>query len=389
MALSPADQHLLEKEAKARADEDKRKQSRPNVSEEAAAEVVTRLFGKEVISATRLDSYDDANFRIGVAGGETFTLKIHNAWDSQNASLIVALNHVVMFVSDRGFVVPVPVRASGGSFVSSAMLPIAAAGGGGGGGGGKSEMLSARLLTWVEGPMMQSSEVSPELMEKAGAYLGRLQVELSSFYDKSLLRGHTWDLKNTGALSGYTEHVRDPTRRALVESVIDAFRTTVMTTSAHLRHGVIHGDFNDANVILSPDLQDVAGVIDFGDTAHTWLVNDVAIAMAYAMLSPLAKKTGDPLTAAALLLRGFSSVKALLPAESRHLRVLVASRLAASSTLGAYSRKFNPTDDYLLMHSDSSWDALDLLWNRVPEEHTKALWEKAMMLAPARVITQT
>eukprot|EP00903_Cladosiphon_okamuranus_P012852 g12009.t1 len=386
MNLSPADQFLLEKEAKARANEDKRKLSRPNVSEEAAATLVTNLFGKQVTSATRLDSYDDANFRIGVAGGGTFTLKIHNAWDSENEALIVALNHVVMFASDRGFVVPVPVRASGGHLVSKEVLPIAAAGGGY---EGKTAMLAARLLTWVEGPMMQSSEVSPELMEKAGVYLGRLQVELNSFYDESLLRGHTWDLKNTGALSGYTQHVRDPTRRALVESVIKAFRTTVMTTSANFRHGVIHGDFNDANIVLTPDLQDVAGVIDFGDTAYTWVVNDVAIAMAYAMLSPLAKKTGDPLTAAALLLRGFSSVKALLPVETQHLRVLVACRLAASSTLGAYSRTFNPTDDYLLLHSDSSWDALDLLWNKVPEGHTKALWEKAMMDAPSRVNTET
>ena len=31
----------------------------------------------------------------------------------------------------------------------------------------------------------------------------------------------------------------------------------------------------------------------------------------------------------------------------------------------------HPTNDYLLMHSDSSWDVLDLLWNKVPEEHTK------------------
>jgi len=23
------------------------------------------------------------------------------------------------------------------------------------------------------------------------------------------------------------------------------------------------------------------------------------------------------------------------------------------------------------MHADSSWDALDLIWNKVPEEHTK------------------
>ncbi|CAN0558249.1 unnamed protein product, partial [Ectocarpus sp. 8 AP-2014] len=52
--------------------------------------------------------------------------------------------------------------------------------------------LSVRLLNWVEGPIMYGSEVSPELMEKTGAYLGRMQVELDNFYDKSLLRGHTW-----------------------------------------------------------------------------------------------------------------------------------------------------------------------------------------------------
>ncbi|CAN0435908.1 unnamed protein product, partial [Scytosiphon promiscuus] len=43
------------------------------------------------------------------------------------------------------------------------------------------------------------------------------------------------------------------------------------------------------------------------------------------------------IAAAALLLKGFSSVKELLPVESRHLRVLVACRLATSSTMGAYS----------------------------------------------------
>lgn len=40
---------------------------------------------------------------------------------------------------------------------------------------------------------------------------------------------------------------------------------------------------------MSRGFQDVAGLIDFGDTAYTWVMNDVAIAMAYAMLSPLAK----------------------------------------------------------------------------------------------------
>ena len=48
------------------------------------------------------------------------------------------------------------------------------------------------------------------------------------------------DVKNTGALSGYTEHIRDSGRRGMVESVIQAFRSTVLATSAHFRHGIIH-----------------------------------------------------------------------------------------------------------------------------------------------------
>lgn len=48
------------------------------------------------------------------------------------------------------------------------------------------------------------------------------------------------DVKNTGALSGYTEHLTDPGRRDLVERVVEAFRSTVLTTSAHFRHGIIH-----------------------------------------------------------------------------------------------------------------------------------------------------
>lgn len=57
--------------------------------------------------------------------------QIQNAWDSQNGALMVALNHVSMFASDRGFVVPVPVRAVGGDLVSTEMLPIASASSGG------------------------------------------------------------------------------------------------------------------------------------------------------------------------------------------------------------------------------------------------------------------
>ncbi|CAM9415653.1 unnamed protein product [Ascophyllum nodosum] len=376
--MTPAELAGLEKEEESRREEHQRKLSRPEVSREEAKSLVEKNFRREALSIVKLDGYDDVNYKVVTADGATFTLKIYNASDSKKEGLIVALNHVVMFCSERGFETPVPVRAAGGDFITRAALPISS-------GGGK-DTLAIRLLKWVEGPLMAKSEVSPELMEKVGVHLGKLHVELESFYDKSLLRNHIWDLKNAGTLSGYVEYVEDPGKRRVAEEVIEAFRSTVMTTSAHFRHSVIHGDFNDANIVLTPDLQDVAGVLDFGDTAYSWIVNDVAIAMAYAMLCPFAKKSGDPIGAAALLLRGFSSVKPLLPAESRHLRVLVACRLVVSNVMGAYSRRFNPSNEYLNIHADPSWEALELIWNKVPAEHTKALWEKAMMLVPANII---
>lgn len=48
--------------------------------------------------------------------------------------------------------------------------------------------------------MMIDGKVSPDLMEKVGAYLGRMHLALGSFYDKALLRGHTWWVKPSLAI---------------------------------------------------------------------------------------------------------------------------------------------------------------------------------------------
>ena len=50
--------------------------------------------------------------------------QIHNALDSRNEALITAMNHVAMFLSDLGFQVPVPVRATGGDLIAMETLPI-------------------------------------------------------------------------------------------------------------------------------------------------------------------------------------------------------------------------------------------------------------------------
>eukprot|EP00953_Heterococcus_sp_UTEX-ZZ885_P032387 16923-Heterococcus_DN1.PRE.1 len=103
--------------------------------------------------------------------------------------------------------------------------------------------------------------------------------------------------------------------------------------------------------------------------------------------SPFAKRTADPLGAAALLLRGYISHCPLAVTETMHLRTLVAARLAASITLGAHAQAKAPENAvYLQMHAKPAWAALQLLWRTVPAVHTKALWEKAAMGVPAETL---
>lgn len=93
----------------------------------------------------------------------------------------------------------------------------------------------------------------------------------------------------------------------------------------------------------------------------SWRVLDISVAMAYALLTNLGKAKRS-LSAAAGMLRGFNSIYPLTDLETKHLRLLVASRLACSVSLGAYSHQQNPENEYLLLHSQPAWDALGMIW---------------------------
>jgi Ser/Thr protein kinase RdoA (MazF antagonist) len=107
---------------------------------------------------------------------------------------------------------------------------------------------------------------------------------------------------------------------------------------------VIHGDVNDQNVLMDDTGMEVAGFIDLGDMCETWRVNEVAIAMAYAMLGK-----EEPIEAATHMLVGYTSVVSLTAVELQVLPTLVACRVACSVVLGAYSHSLDPENDYLLV----------------------------------------
>ena len=112
----------------------------------------------------------------------------------------------------------------------------------------------------------------------------------------------------------------------------------------------------DANVIVAPSVNSIAGIIDFGDAVrsescsifvilirnifcgqqtHTWTVNEIAIAICYALLS--AYGLTNPAECISCVLGGFCVFRKLLDVELLHLRTLIATRLCISVSVGAYS----------------------------------------------------
>lgn len=79
------------------------------------------------------------------------------------------------------------------------------------------------------------------------------------------------------------------------------------------------------------------------------------------MLRPT--EANEPLSGSLDLLIGYAQVATIEPQECELLRVLVASRLATSICLGAYSMSKDPTNEYLALHAKPAIDALMHFWS--------------------------
>jgi hypothetical protein len=109
------------------ADEERRKRERPFLDTAAAGRLAHDLFGVVVASVHVLDSYDDRNFKIvgvlpaaataaatttAAAASDatmTFTLKVHNGVESDDANVIEAQNDVLRHLHSLGVGVCHPV----------------------------------------------------------------------------------------------------------------------------------------------------------------------------------------------------------------------------------------------------------------------------------------
>ena len=213
----------------------------------------------------------------------------------------------------------------------------------------------ARLLSWIPGRIW--STVHPQLdhlRRSLGKKLGALTQALQGFDHPQAHREFEWDLANSLWTKEHLGLFNEKERQILV-FFQDTFEKAQPTYS-QLRKAVVHNDANDNNSIVSEDLlhPTVRAIVDYGDAIHTQIINDLAIACAYAIMGH-----NDPLDAALPLVSGYHSIFPIEQRELEHLHRLIGMRLVVSVTKSAIGKKEEPDNEYLLISERLAWHLLE------------------------------
>jgi 4-aminobutyrate aminotransferase-like enzyme/Ser/Thr protein kinase RdoA (MazF antagonist) len=316
------------------------------VTKTEAEKIARDVYGLKASVRPLPGEYDD-NFQLTISDGREFVLKVMHAGREQ--SFIDMQCRALQHLATRAPQVPVPrvcPTVNGELFQKVALLD-----------GGERLVW---MLSFLPGSVLV--EVRPkdgDLIESLGSLLGEMDVALRDFSHASTQRELKWDLARAGWIREYLRYISDAAKRALVEKFLKLYETEVVPALPRMRRGVIYGDANDHNVLVSPPLpqpRKVTGIIDFGDMHHSIVVAEPAVAAAYAILGER-----EPLQAATALVRGYHKTFALEESEIAALYPLIAMRLAVSVANSAHRKTLIPDDPYVTVSEGAAWEALERL----------------------------
>ncbi|OIQ41769.1 MAG: peptidase M23 [Bacteroidetes bacterium MedPE-SWsnd-G1] len=211
-----------------------------------------------------------------------------------------------------------------------------------------------RLLSWISGRIY--IDVNPQtnnLREQLGKYCGRLTTALKDFSHSYESFDFEWDVAQSLWTKGFNKLFQG--EELEIVTYFQAIFENQQESYHNLRKQVVHNDANYDNVVVSEDVLNpkISSVIDFGDAIKTQVINDLAIACAYAITN-----FEDPLDAALPIVKGYHSSYSILEEELEHLYCAIAMRLLISVTKSAINKQKEPDNTYLQRSEKGAWDLL-------------------------------
>jgi 4-aminobutyrate aminotransferase-like enzyme/Ser/Thr protein kinase RdoA (MazF antagonist) len=219
----------------------------------------------------------------------------------------------------------------------------------------------AYLTDWLPGTLY--AEVGPkgcQLWQSLGQGLGRLSSALQGFEHKKAQRELRWDNSRLPWIAAHLD-VFEGEQRALADHFYALFQQEVVPRLPGLRQSVNYNDANDYNLLVQPAQVDdpadwhyrLSGLIDFGDAVYTHTINELAVALAYAMMGQ-----PDPAGAAVEAIKAYHAEFPLQEEEVAALPGLIAARLLISVTVSTLNQQQAPERAYLQVSHGPAWQLL-------------------------------
>ena len=350
-------------------------ENRPRFSPEEAAELARSLYGVSG-DLRALPSERDQNFRLTTDDGEVFVLKISGAGEQRS---ILELQHAALdHLAGRfeGTEWPRVCRTKEGSGITRID-----------GRDGLRHLV--RMLTYIEGrPLCEIKPHSPDLLRDLGAFLGRMTRAFTDFCHTEKQPDLIWNMDNgPDVVRRYAGHIPDADRRRLVLRFCDSYERTVVPCLSSLPRQFIQNDANDQNILVrrvqsngredpASSKPQVAGLIDFGDMAHSCVLFEPAVAAAYVMLGK-----AEPLSTAAHLVAGYHREHPLSDLEFELFYHCAMMRLCMSVAISAHQQVAEPENTYLSVSEKHAWELIEKLEDVSPS-FAEYLFRDACQLPP-------
>ncbi len=307
---------------------------------EEVATIVQQLYGMSG-HFTPLASERDQNFRLQESGGQSWVVKIANV-----AEDLVALSFQGELLTHVAGIDP--------ALALPRLRPTLAGNALGTCRNGEGKEHFVRIVQWLPGKPFALATKSPALFCQFGAMMGRLTLSLRGFGHAGANRAFDWDVAQAGRSRDRLHFIREAGQRRLLEYFLDRFVRTIESRLRRCRAQVIHGDANDYNVLVDEATgTSLTGLIDFGDAVFSPLINELAVAAAYAAMDSEA-----PIDDVALLAAAFHQVNPLHAHELDLLYDLIALRLVISVTMSASRRERIAGNAYLKISEARAWNFL-------------------------------
>ncbi|CAL2076765.1 Peptidase M23 [Tenacibaculum dicentrarchi] len=310
------------------------------IANQQAEEILLKTYNIKG-TATELPGELDFNFRIKTLSSEGYILKISRPKEDEN--YLDFQQKLLQYVAKNNaeIIAPKVIKDTEGNVISTIIDAFG-------------NVRKVRLLTWISGRVWSS--VNPQLDSlrfSLGEQCGLLTKALQGFNHEEAKREFVWDV----AQSLWTKkHINlfENEQKEIITYYQTQFENNKINYDS-LRKSVVHNDANDNNVIVSKELVNptVKAAIDYGDAIYTQVINDVAIACAYAIMNH-----NEPLESALHIVKGYHQNFPLQEKELAHLYDAIAMRLVISVTKSAINKIEEPNNKYLLISEKPAWEVL-------------------------------